>query len=469
MIEGHLTRAAALLAALAFFRPASAEDLTAAARRAAADLAAALAASPERAAVRQVAAPPFAEAGAARGLGTAAVEALSARFAEIAGVEILDRAKLEAVLGEQRLKVMMGTGRVDDPEAAKRIGTQATLLGQLTDDGDRLRLTVRLVSASTGKTIAQAGVPADLPARPSRANVESGDIEVAIRRLADGLAMGFARMPGSSKYRRLAVLTFQENGEQAARRKLGTIVTAEVATRLQRDHGLLVVERARLGEVLGELKLRQMLSLDPSQAGEIGRMADAQALVIGSVSDAGDRFLVNARIVATQTGETLAAESVSPPAAGMVALESDAVVLRSRSGAVFRSLLVPGFGQFYNRQPAKAWAFIGAEAALLGSALGFHLSARSAYDEYLALAPPVPGSPSEEATRLYDLAESRTRTRDWLLVGAAAVWAVNVVDAYLSGVDGESLLGGSASAPRAFQPTVALRPGGAVAGALLRF
>jgi hypothetical protein len=250
---------------------------------------------------------------------------------------------------------------------------------------------------------------------------------------------------------------------------MGTIVTAEIATTLRRDHGLLLVERTKLSEVLGELKLQQMVSVDAASAGKIGSMADAQALVIGSVADAGDRFLLNARIVATQSGETLAAESSTVPAAGLVALGSDAVVLRSRSGAVFRSLLVPGFGQFYNRQPAKAWAFIGAEAAVLGSALAFHLAGNAAYDDYRAVGPSSGGSPAQRAAELYDTASSRYRTRNWLLVGAAAVWALNVVDAYASGVDGDAMLGGGAEAAARLAPVVAPAGDGAMVALAGRF
>ena len=37
--------------------------------------------------------------------------------------------------------------------------------------------------------------------------------------------------------------------------------------------------------------------------------------------------------------------------------------LRTTAGAVYRSLLLPGWGQVYNRQPVKAGLFAGAEAA----------------------------------------------------------------------------------------------------------
>jgi len=446
----------------------AADDLAQAAGRAAAELGAAFKSSPERPAVRQILIAPLVEAPAAAGLGRVVEEALATRLAAETGVPVMDREKLSAVVGEQKLASMLGSGRSGGEEdLARLVGAQALVQGLLQESGGRLSLALRLTTAPGGKVIGTARQEADLPARAREArpgSVESGSVEIAMRKLADGLAAGFARLPGSAKYRRLAVLSFGEVGEQTKKRQVGAIVTAEIATNLQRDHGLLLVERTKLSEVLGELKLQQSLGVDAAQAGRIGEMADAQGLVLGTVAEAGDRFLVNARIVSTLTGETLAAESQSVAAAGMISLASDAVVLRSRSGAVFRSLLVPGFGQFYNRQTAKGWLVIGTEVAALGSALAFHLAGDRTYSEYQEVSRASGTSPSAEAERLYDSARSRYRTRDWLLVAAGAVWVANVADAYLSGVDGESLLGGG-GAGFALVPTGE----GAVAVASLRF
>jgi TolB-like protein len=403
---------------------------------------------------------------------------------------VLDRAKLEAVFGEARLSAMLGqSAAAPDPELLRRTGAQAMLLGRVEESAGRVSVTLRLVGAS-GKVLATAAAsepaaPAPgaaisagsvpLPPAPARAGGgESARVEVAMRKLADGLAAGFAKLPGSARYRRLAVLSFTEVGDEAKRRQMGTIVTAEIATNLRRDHGLLLVERAKLTEVLGELKLQQMTSVDGGQAGRIGQLADAQALVIGSVADAGERFLVNARIVSTTTGETLSAESSSVAAAGMVALSSDALVLRSRSGAAMRSM-VPGMGQFYNRQNGKGWAFIGAHAVVFGAALGYHLAGQSAYDKYKSQTTrdQLGGtSPSQRATDLYDTAATRFQTRNWLLVGGLAVWVTGIVDAWMSGVDGEALLGGGtvadAGAPRSGVAVVpAASPSGQGAGLAL--
>lgn len=432
----------AVCAAVILCGTARAEDLPAASRRVADSLSALLTASGEAATVKSVALLPFAEGpGVTPGQGKAAAEAVAARLTQGGKVKVMDPSAVKAALGEQRLQAMLGSGKVDEAELARGSGAQAAVSGQLSADGDRIKISVKLAALPSGKAIGSAQAMAEAPPRAAQAT----SIEVAMRRLSDGLAAGFSGIPGGARYGRLAVLTFGEVGERAAKKKLGTIVTAEIATNLRRDHGLLLVERARLGEVMGELKLQAMASPDAAQASRIGQLADAQALVIGSVAEAGDRYLVTARIVATQSGVTLAAESVTVPEASLAAIASDAVVLRSRGDAAFRSLLVPGLGQFYNRQPAKGWAFAGTEAVLLGGALAFHLSGTKAYDDYKAFSGGG-GAPSAEATRLYDQASSRFRTRNWLLVGAGAVWAVNLVDAWISGVDGETMLGGGVAA-----------------------
>ncbi len=436
-------RLAAIALALSAL-PGRADDLPGAARRAADALATVLASSADAGAVKVVALLPLAETGVTAGQGRVAAELVGARLALVARVKVLDEEALKAALGEQRLQAMLGTGRVEDPELSTRAGARAVISGQLIGDGDRVTLRLKLASLPGGKVIGTAQAIADAPARaaaPRPGGAESASIEVAMRRLSDGLASGFARLPGNTRYRRLAVLTFGEVGETTRKKRLGLIVTAEVATNLKRDHGLFLVERAKLGEVMGELKLQQMATPDATQANRIGQLADAQALVIGSVAEAGDRYLVTARIVATQSGEALAAESASVAGASMSAIASGAVVLRSRSDAAFRSLLVPGLGQFYNRQPVKGWLFAGAEVALVGSAVTYHLLGSQAYDRYLAYGGGS-GTPSLEAARRYDQASSYYRTRNWLVGGAAVVWALNVVDAYVSGVDGEALLGG---------------------------
>jgi hypothetical protein len=53
-----------------------------------------------------------------------------------------------------------------------------------------------------------------------------------------------------------------------------------------------------------------------------------------------------------------------------------------------------------------------------------------------------------QAQSLYDTAVSRYQTRNLLFIVAGGLWVANVLDAYLSGVDGDSLIGGGAAQRR---------------------
>ena len=356
--------------------------------------------------------------------GDEAADAVAARLAE--RLTVIDRSK------------------VSSAETAKAAGAHAVLTGSVSDTADGLLVEVRVVSvvsgavlASARRTVARAGE------KRVAAAVESAAVEVAMRRIADGLATAFERLPGSARYRRLAVLPFDELGETAQKRQLGTLVAAEVTTVLRRDYNFLLVERARLTAVMGELRVQQSGAVDSSSAAEIGKLSDAQALVIGSAADAGDHYLIDARIVATETGETLATSSTSVPATNMLALASDAAVLRSKKDAAFRSVLIPGWGQFYNREPLKGGLILGAEAALFAGALAFHFSGQQSYSDYTRLTGvgQLGSDPTGRARSLYDTTVSRYQTRNALLYVAGGLWVINVLDAWFSGVDGDALLG----------------------------
>jgi TolB-like protein len=513
---------AATAIGLSLTAAAPAQQPEAAAAEASTELAQALKAGKRK--LKSVAALEFTERGPkASGWGQRASGLWGSKLAETTGMNVETPERVAQLLADKKNAAL-----AKKPFAiGKKLGAQAVLVGEVMDQGSQLTVTSRLVLVATGAVIASsrqsfsasapppaepaqaaapvapapeqpaaepAAEPAAVVAEPAPApvveepaekpaavepapkpvaeapragGIESSSVEVLIRKLADRIAEGFSSMPGSGRYRRLAVLPFSDVGEDAQKRELGAIITAEVATVLRRDHNLLLVERSQLAAVVGELKLQELMSDEPESKVKLGEMADAQAVVIGSVAGLADGYMVNARIVSTKNGQALVADSVKLPAAGLVALASDAVVLRSRSGAIFRSVLIPGWGQFYNRQAWKGWVFIGTELAVFGSAIGFHVAGNQAYADYTSKtsADALGENPSAEAERLYDTASSRYRYRNVLLGVGAGIWLLNIVDAFASGVDGESMLSGSVSAgPVQLSPLVAGSGDGATFG-----
>ncbi len=90
--------------------------------------------------------------------------------------------------------------------------------------------------------------------------------------------------------------------------------------------------------------------------------------------------------------------------------------------AAFRSLLVPGWGQFYNEKYLKGKVFLGTEILTVSGTIATYILFEREYDKYKEYKP--------EAIKHYDKAYhyyQANRILFWVSVG---VWAYNVVDAY---------------------------------------
>lgn len=112
----------------------------------------------------------------------------------------------------------------------------------------------------------------------------------------------------------LAIIPFQTEEPSLVEKKIGFGV-AEVITDLLVQKYLKefqVVERSKFEEVLSEQKMSISGLISENSAIKIGQILNADMLLLGSVSKVGENYSINARLVATETGKILAAESVSP-------------------------------------------------------------------------------------------------------------------------------------------------------------
>jgi TolB-like protein len=442
------TRLAVVAALLCWAPGARAEEIAAAARRVAGSLSEALA-KRGAAAPGTVAVSPARETQVAQqsGAGRAFTEALAAELARTGRLKVREWDLLDKAQREKTLQALVGGGLAVPPLPE----VQAVVVTEASGGGDGpVRVQVRVVAMPAGNVLASDTAKLDV-GKAGAATARSESVDVVVRRLSDMLSAGLGKLPGAGRYQRLAVLPFVDVGPEAKKRELGAVVTAELSGDLRQFHGLLLVERERLGAILAEVKLGEMGLVDPKDAPKLGKLADAQALVVGSVADAGDRFLVNARIISTETGEALASASEVVSAASLIAFSSDSVALRTKADAAYRSLLAPGWGQVYNRQPVKGAVFGAAALLTVGLAVGFHVKATGLEQDYQTLVTPgqLGTDPAAEAAQLREDANQAYQTRNAFLYGAAAVWAVAVVDAYLFGVDGEQAAQGLALAPAA--------------------
>lgn len=355
-------------------------------------------------------------------------------------IDVITPAALRAAVDEQALKAALGSG---DTRHLRKLGdlvpARYLAIGEVSRTGDKVSGAVRVVSIEEGKVVAATRVVLTpsregAPAAVKTVGQTPDDVvEIGLRRLADRLIEAYSRhADGGARYKKIAVLPFKEATPLVQQKGLGTLVAAELVSRFTREHSLVVVERSRLDAVLKEFEVAQLGLVDERSAPKLGKMVEADAITLGEVSEVGDRFVIHARIVDVETGVTLVAEQASVKAEGLITLASDALVLRSKSGAVFRSLLIPGWGQFYNRQEAKGITFISVVGALGAAAITTQVLSSVAAGQYAAA---QPGANFDE---IIGRANGFATARTVCLILMGSVWAYNVLDAYLNGATFDS-------------------------------
>lgn len=105
------------------------------------------------------------------------------------------------------------------------------------------------------------------------------------------------------------------------------------------------------------------------------------------------------------------------------------IVPDRRTDAALRSMILPGWGQFYKGHSTKGWILATSFAAAAGGAVFSNHKRNAAEEAYL-----VESSPDLVASR-YDTFNRWHRARGGLLQAAAVVWAAGFVDALLTGGD----------------------------------
>ncbi|MBT6179438.1 MAG: hypothetical protein HOI23_19505 [Deltaproteobacteria bacterium] len=300
-------------------------------------------------------------------------------------------------------------------------------------------LSLRVTDAQSGRVLASYATP-----EQTTSSLEAKSLLTQLRKLSDQVIKNLNSMDGNLRYQRFAIANFEEIGQSSQDKQLGLVVSAQLQSMLQNDHNLFLVEREEVAKLVDEIQLGQMGLVSETDAVEIGKMSGAQALILGSVAEAGSQYLVQVRIVSVGEAKVWASAETSLPAADLITLSSDAAVLRSRSGAIYRSMLLPGWGQFYNREPLKGSVFVGGEVITAGLGAMFHIFGSQAQADYDALG--VDANP-EEFSDLRDQATGHYKMRNIMIYTAIGIHVLGILDAAFNGYDGSSGNGNSSNSP----------------------
>jgi TolB-like protein len=278
--------------------------------------------------------------------------------------------------------------------------------------------------AAPAAVAAPAPAPAPAPPTQQRAAAESApELPAAIDKLA---AQIVAALPKGATAK-IAVAPFANLGPTAHEKKLGDVVSELLVTRLSGKPNIVIIERGQIDQILNELKLSMLGLTDGSNAEKVGKLLGADAMIVGSVSEVGDKFAISARHVDTATGRVAFAKEVLVPQAGTIALSSKYIVTKSRGDALFRSLIVPGWGQVYNDQDAKGYVFTGVTLGVIGAGVFQRMQYSKTHDDYMK------ATTKEDAAKFYDQQSNEYQQSNLLFYIAGGIWALNVADAFLNG------------------------------------
>jgi TolB-like protein len=204
----------------------------------------------------------------------------------------------------------------------------------------------------------------------------SQDAEDKIQLLCDSLAEQF---PDSIATPRLAVIPFTDNTGKSQ----GQGVAELVVTCLQKSNRFSLVDRMEFQKALTEIELSQSDMVDSASALKVGKLVSAPYLLTGTIANIFGACKINAKIIRTETMQIYSTAMVTVAPASLDGLTKEVLGERGKiSAALFRSLVAPGWGQFYTDHPVRGGVSL---AAVLGAA-GFttyrFLQANNRYNEY---------------------------------------------------------------------------------------
>ena len=248
---------------------------------------------------------------------------------------------------------------------------------------------------------------------------ESSIVNTQIQQLMDNL---LTKLP--DKDIGVAVLSFETTEGRTEARDLGEAAAILINQNLINVPNISVVEREKLEDIMKEIGLSQ--SGMTSNEIEVGNILNVEFLIAGAVADLGNRFLLAARFINVETGNVLQSASVEIPSSSFLSISSGLVMIKKYPiTAAFRSMIFPGWGQFYNDRPKKGGIILGSELLVAGSAISSYIlykQSKAAYDR---------ATQRDLASDKYIEMDQYTQI-NWISLGVmGGIWLYAVVDSYL--------------------------------------
>ena len=250
-------------------------------------------------------------------------------------------------------------------------------------------------------------------------SVETSIVNSQIQQLVDDL---LTNVPDENIG--VAVLSFETTEGRTEARDLGEAAAILINQNLISVPNISVVEREKLEDIIEEIGLSQTgLTSDEI---EVGNLLNVQFLIAGAVADLGNRFLLAARFINVETGNVLQSASVEIPSNSFLMISSELVMIKKYPiTAAFRSMIFPGWGQFYNDKPRKGSIILGSELLMAASTISSYILYKQSKDAYDR------STQRDVASDNYSEMEKYAQI-NWVSLGVmGGIWLVAIIDSYI--------------------------------------
>ena len=404
-----------------------------------------------------------------QGVSAAEVQTLTERMRTEIGntkaVRLIERKAVEKIMQEQGLQQSGCTTDECAAEVGQLLGVQFMISGSIGKMGKSYTIDCKMFSVESGETVR------------TKSATHDGDISGLLTEM-EILAWEIVGLdaPGSLKLKRagkeatrtVAVLDFEGRGITTQEAQT---LTDRFNTALASTEKVVMVERGTMNDVLAEQGFEAGDCTSDECAAEVGAMLGVEYMISGAIGKIGNAYTIDAKMFAVATGAAESMKSITytgavegliieievlawdilgldPPRSlkkkrrqGLPDYSGASVKSKSKTGALMRSLVIPGFGQIYSGRKLSGFSIMGLELALIGLAVNTKstltgLKADQDAARQLYMASTSQADIQNYGTQLVAIDADLHSANDQLMLfsaSAAGLWAVNVIHAFIAG------------------------------------
>ena len=407
----------------------------------------------------------------ARGVSLQEVQTLSERMRTEIGntnaVRLIERKAVDKIMEEQGFQQTGCTTDECASEVGQLLGVQYMISGAIGIMGETYTIDAKMFSVETGETIQTKSV--SLKGDISGLLLEMEILAWEIVGLEAPTRLKLKRT-GEEAKTTVAVLDFEGRGISVLEAQT---LTDRFNSSMNSTKKVLMVERGTMMDVLTEQGFEADKCTSQECAAEVGAMLGVEFMISGAIGKLGDTYTIDVKMfsVATGAAENMKSVTYQGKVDGLIteieilgwtllgldvpknlldkkrlgttaylAQEAKAAS-KTQMGALVRSLMFPGLGQFYSDQRMWGFGWIAAEAVVGGLIFMNYSDYQTAYDDYNnyhtayvnETDPALIAEYKAQSQTSYADMESANDAMKSMAGIAAAVWIANAVHAYMVG------------------------------------